>query len=367
MANRKISDLTANTNPSLTGVTAVVDNGTTYKSTLQTLRNKLVDSGSHVFTGSQVINGNVTISDSTKFGNSLDDIHQFTGSIKITGSLQVGKNATLIDDEIFNVESSGSNHIGKIFGNSPYYAELTLRNRNSTSNASTDFVVEADNATDSVHYIDLGINSSTNLGGTVGYANDSYLINAGKDMYVGTLGGPSHPAKLFLFAENLWYSPQISISGSKQVGFNTNSVSTGYVYEFSGSAKFNNNVNINGLLTLNEVSEVINVDGGYSGNKNFDFTSGSIFYLTGLTGNGTWNVINVPTTSNRATTFTFVVIQNGTPYSGSQYQINNSNVTVKWIDNQVSTGSANGTDVIGLSAFRVNSSWDVYGTLTRFV
>lgn len=110
MAYKKISELSGTTSPSLTGVTVVVDGGTTYKSTLGTLRSILVDSGSHVFTGSQTINGNLTISGSltaqqyilsssvtnmtiesisgsTAFGNSLDDTHNFTGSLKITGSI----------------------------------------------------------------------------------------------------------------------------------------------------------------------------------------------------------------------------------------------------------------------------------------
>lgn len=110
MAYKKISELSGITNPNLTGITVVVDNETTYKTTLNDLRNVLVDSGSHYFTGSQVINGNLTISGSitaqqyilsssitnittetisgsSNFGNSLDDIHIFTGSLKVTGSI----------------------------------------------------------------------------------------------------------------------------------------------------------------------------------------------------------------------------------------------------------------------------------------
>jgi hypothetical protein len=135
---------------------------------------------------------------------------------------------------------------------------------------------------------------------------------------------------------------------------------------------YNDNVTINGDLTItgetsfSGVIENVTVDGGFSGNRDFDFTSGSIFHITGLTGNGTWNVNNIPTDNNKATTITFVISQDATPYSGSQYQINSSNVTVKWVDNTIPTGNANNIDVIGLTVFRVGSSWEVLGGLSTF-
>jgi len=118
MAGKKISELSSSLAPPLSGVTAVVHGGTTYKSTLSVLRQVLVDSGSHVFTGSQTINGNLvvsgsltaqqyilsssianivteTISGSSNFGNSLDDRHVFTGSVQITGSLNVTGSVTI--------------------------------------------------------------------------------------------------------------------------------------------------------------------------------------------------------------------------------------------------------------------------------
>lgn len=94
MGYKKISELSGITSPNLSGVTVVVDNGTTYKSTLHNLRNTLVDSGSHYFTGSQTINGNLTINNSSFFGNSFDDNHIFSGSLKLTGSMLVSGSIT---------------------------------------------------------------------------------------------------------------------------------------------------------------------------------------------------------------------------------------------------------------------------------
>ena len=236
MAGKKISELSSSLSPSLSAVTAVVHSGTTYKSTLSTLRQTLVDSGSHYFTGSQHINGKLTI----------------TGSIPSlivgTGSIHVG------DPESLHVQNSGSYNIAHFEGDDQYYLQINLKNTCSGSDASGDIVITADNGTGGVHFVDLGINSSTYTGGFVGNANDSYLLNVGKDLYVGTVGGASHPANLKLFAENLWERPQISISGSRQIGFNTGSVSSGYTYEFSGSIKSNHNINNNGFTILTSVT-----------------------------------------------------------------------------------------------------------------
>ena len=503
MAGKKISELISSSLPPLSGSTAVVHNGTTYQSTLNTLRQVLVDSGSHVFTGSQTVKGDLivsgsiiaqeyivsssvtnivteTVSGSSNFGNSLDDNHNFTGSVNVTGSLNVdgivefdrlivgggdlGLTGATNQWERVQISNSGSINTLNITANHEYYTQLNLKNTNSGSMASGDIVVTADNGNEGVHYVDLGINSSTYTGGVVGNANDSYLINVGKDMYVGTVGGaPSHLAKLKLFSMNTWENPQITIDnteGKNLVLFNTGSVSSGYTYEFSGSAKIvgevlstdnltvgtvdeqyksitlkssidnfpsevynaisididNNgphsmgfavstytgidgtnpvgviygggtgstidgtnqsivlsdgkvllvkNTESLGSLIINGVSENINFQSDFS-NKDFNYNSGSIFYVTGLTDNGIWNVNNVPTTNNKSITMTFVVEQGSTPYSGSEYQINEETVTIKWVDGNVPTGSANKTEIIGLTAFRVNSSWNVLGALSTF-
>lgn len=114
MAGKKISELTSGSlsNLNLDGILPIVYSGITLQYNLNQLRNKLVDSGSHVFTGSQVIVGDLTISGSiiaqqyvvsssitnvviqnvsgsSVFGNSLDDNHQFTGSVNITGGVKL--------------------------------------------------------------------------------------------------------------------------------------------------------------------------------------------------------------------------------------------------------------------------------------
>jgi hypothetical protein len=351
MAGKKITQLISGSvsNLSLDGVLPITYTGTTFQHDLSDLRQILVDSGSHYFTGSQHINGDLTI----------------TGSVK---SLIVGTGSFHTDNpEILHVQNSGSFNIAHFEGNNQYYAQVNIKNTNSGSNSSTDLVLTANNGTETNHYVDLGINSSTYTGGLVGGENDAYLLNVGKDLYIGTVGGSEHPAKLHLFAENSWENPQITVHTGSQVTFNTPSFTEGYTYEFSGNAKLQNDVNIVGELSIGSVSEkiVLEISGGTS-QYEFDYNSGSVFYLTSSLSNNAYNVTNTPTEEQRAISITFVIKQESIPYIATSYKLNDETVTVSWAGNEQPNGNANKTDVIGLTALRVGSSWNVLGTFTTF-
>jgi hypothetical protein len=351
MAGKKITQLTSGSlsNLTLDSVLPLTYSGTTFQHNSRHLRQILVDSGSHYFTGSQHINGDLTI----------------TGSVK---SLIVGTGSFHIDNpEILHVQNSGSYNIAHFEGNNQYYTQINLKNTNSGSNASGDIVITADNGTEGVHFVDLGINSSTYTGGLVGRENDAYLLNVGKDLYVGTVGGTNHPAKLHLFAENNWENPQVTVHTGSQVTFNTPSFTEGYMYEFSGSAKMQNDLSINGELTIGSVNEkiVLEVSGGTSSHE-FNYVSGSVFYISSSLGNNIYNVSNIPTEDLNAVSLTFIVKQESTPYIASSYKLNNEDVSVSWANNEQPVGNSNKTDVIGLTALRVGSSWNVLGTFTTF-
>lgn len=132
-----------------------------------------------------------------------------------------------------------------------------------------------------------------------------------------------------------------------------------------GPNQFNGNQIINGSLFIEGVSENVWYDGEFNGDRTFDYQNASIFYLISLGGNGNWNVVNVPEDTDIAVTLTFVVVQGSPSYSGS-YQINGSDVNVKWVNGVTPTYSSNKTDVIGLTAFRINSQWDVLGSVSSF-
>jgi hypothetical protein len=126
-------------------------------------------------------------------------------------------------------------------------------------------------------------------------------------------------------------------------------------------------LSIDGLLNIGSVNEkiVLEVSGGTSTHE-FNYNNGSVFYLSSSLNNNVYNVSNVPTKDLNAVSLTFIVKQESTPYIASSYKLNNENVSVSWANNEQPTGNSNKTDVIGLTALRVGSSWNVLGTFTTF-
>lgn len=398
MAGKKITELNSGSlsNLPLSGVTAVVYSGTTLQHSLSDLRLKLVDSGSHHFTGSQHFNGDLTI----------------TGSIK---SLIVGTGSFHINNpEILHVQNSGSYNIAHFEANNEYYAQVNIKNTNSGSNSSTDLVLTANNGTEGIHFVDLGINSSTYGGGLVGRENDAYLLNVGKDLYIGTVGGSEHPAKLFLFAENNWESPQITIHTGSQITFNTSSFTEGYTYEFSGSAKFVNSIETTTIIGSNELnlltegsnvnilgSNLVIPNGGINTSFNLtsvganitqitnidsvseklipynepstgithNFLSGSVAYVSNPSSDFIIDVVEIPTTNNKAIGLTVIIEQDTPAYKITGLKINSDDegpVSISWYGGSQPTGTTNSTDIFAFSLIKVNNTWRVLGQKTTF-
>jgi hypothetical protein len=182
------------------------------------------------------------VADTTKFSNAI-----IVGS----GSLVAG------NPEMIHVYSSGSYNIANFIGNTETYSQINVKNINDTSGASSDIVVTANNGDEENHYVNLGINSSgwEFQTSSIGYQNDGYLYNVGQDMYVGVMepSSPDH-GHLHLFSEGLWQNPSINIVESGSVAFGTGSVSSGFNFEFSGSVKLQNDLQVNEFVVLSEVS-----------------------------------------------------------------------------------------------------------------
>jgi len=71
-----------------------------------------------------------------------------------------------------------------------YYQGIVAQNTSAGTTASTDLVLNADNATDTTNYFDFGINSSNNADGsyTLFGANEAYLYNQSAGINIGTAG-----------------------------------------------------------------------------------------------------------------------------------------------------------------------------------
>ena len=102
MSNKRISELQIEVNPQISDLVALASDGQSKKTTLGSILNSELPStfGTTTINGDLNLNGNLNVSTivsasvlydsgSTIFGNSLDDTHDFTGDVTISGSLLV--------------------------------------------------------------------------------------------------------------------------------------------------------------------------------------------------------------------------------------------------------------------------------------
>lgn len=183
------------------------------------------------------------VTSSFKFG--------FSGSAQFQDRMIIGSGSLHSDNpETLHVFNSGSFNIAHFEGLSNTYAQINVKNPSNNSGASSDIVATADNGTEEIHYVNMGINSSGFMNEfSVGYQNDAYVYNAGRDLYIGTMEAPDiNHGHVHLFTSSSWDSPQISILNNQQVGFNTSGVTEGFIYEFSGSVKLNSDLKVDGHI-----------------------------------------------------------------------------------------------------------------------
>ncbi len=116
-----------------------------------------------------------------------------------TGSVGIGTssfNLSYPEKLLVDAGASGNTNYQNVIvgkGNTNSYAQLNIQNYNAGTGASSDVVATSDNGSESVNYIDMGMNSSANTStGVIGGANTAYLYSTGNDFVIGnsTIGKP---------------------------------------------------------------------------------------------------------------------------------------------------------------------------------
>jgi hypothetical protein len=99
------------------------------------------------------------------------------------------------------------------------YLQLNIQNRAATGGASSDLVASNDAATETVNFVDLGINSSGYTGtGVVGGASNGYLYSTGNDF---AIGNGTAGKNLIFFTGGVGANERVRIDGSGNVGVAT--------------------------------------------------------------------------------------------------------------------------------------------------
>jgi len=119
------------------------------------------------------------------------------------------------------------------------------------------------------------------------------------------------------------------------------------------------------MFSIAETQELINTVSAPTSTQALDWSTGSIFYVTGMTTNWTPNMTNLPTTANRSYVITLVLVQGATPYFLNALQIAGTPVTLNWGNAITPVGTANRVEIVSFILLYI-SSWTALANFTSY-
>jgi hypothetical protein len=189
------------------------------------------------------------------------------------GAINAGVTNTLLPNTIASFNS-----------NVNYYTQVTLQNKSTGADATADYILTADNGSDTVNYLDLGIinsgydaNTPTNSLGNIVFAADGYLYAQGNTSNANQSGG-----NLVLGTTVPGKNVKIFAGGVNSNSIIANISNTGIAVNGNVTAtNFSGNISITGNVTGTSPNVTL-VAGSYS--YTFD-NSGTLTLPTGINGN----------------------------------------------------------------------------------
>jgi hypothetical protein len=121
-----------------------------------------------------------------------------------------------------------------------------------------------------------------------------------------------------------------------------------------------------GTTTLAEITEVLVPIASYGTSQSSAFANGGVFYVSGVTGNFTFNYTGVPTTTARTITLTLIIAQGGTAYVPTTLQVNSVGVTINYAGGITPSGRANKIDVASFFIYNVSGTFVAVGALSSY-
>jgi hypothetical protein len=161
------------------------------------------------------------------------------------------------------------------------YFQLNIQNQSNGNTASSDVVATADNGTETINYVDLGINSSGNTQNVFGNPDDAYLYTTGNNFLIGT--ATAGEAVVFMTGGTTQSTNErMRIDGSGNVGIGKTVMV--YKVDVHGRGNFDSTLNApNYTSTFQTVT--------FGSTITWDQTKGATAAVT-LTGNATLSITN---------------------------------------------------------------------------
>jgi len=288
-----------------------------------------------------------------------------------SGALTVGNNS--INVQIGYVAGGGL-QMQHWHGNANTYEQVQITNANTGPSASGDYIINADDYTDTTNYVDLGINGSgwSNTGWTINGPNDGYLYAANGTMAIGT----ASPKPVQFFSNGtLSTNEAMRIDAGANVGIgNTNpnarlqvtgtanvsaNVTLGQVLTVQG------NTSLNGNVTFGSAAGIIaNGSIGLAG-QTLVSNGSSVYWGTGTTGSNTQVQFNDSGVANASAAFTFNKASNTLTTANltvTSYIVGNANFSSNIVTTGTVVNAASAT-IYGLNGV-FTGNLTVSGTVT---
>lgn len=242
MGSKKISELTTGSlNPPLTAVTPVVYSGETFQQELTTLREVLVDSGSHEFRGDQLFIGDVVVEGSHTQKVNSPELNEKIDFITVGGSKVDDTDYTKINFSLVN--KNGAN-LGNMYQNSFVFDYFNDENED----YGTSFLIN-------------GKNVGFLLKSSVGTNASRFLIRE-------TESGSTFMS-LFADEMRIGCGPQTCSSGITIGNINASFIRMrSQKNDFEGDTTITGSLNVNGFTILSEVSSSLNFNDDLEASNN---------------------------------------------------------------------------------------------------
>jgi predicted acyltransferase (DUF342 family) len=221
-------------------------------------------------------------------------------------------------------------------GNIDSYLQVALENANGGASATTDLIINADTATDTTNYLDIGVNSS-------GYNSPQFSIHGALDSYIYTSNGAltigtASAAPIQFFANGTLITNEVMrITPGANVGIGTRNpnakLAVSGTVNITGNSSFGNNITVTGNSTLNGSVIVNGSNTLYLGGNST--VNGSIHQISNSVGNV--QITSTTITVSNSTSAVFISNSISTNVSSAQlYVTGNSTITNNF---QVTTGN----------------------------